>query len=336
MPYGPPPKRARKRWGCFTVALAVIALLVVIGVVAAVAGGGSDDDGDPAATEEREGGSSRSSDRDEAVSEDAEATVGEIIEGGGGQRSRVNAVTPNAPALNEFTSPDPGTTFTRLDVEQCAGSEQLATNPLYWSAQLDDRTMAEATLGAQGFETITLAPGGCQRGTVDVSVPQGRSVTAVVLTDATFSETGRWQVGASSGPPTAEALQPDEPPESAPVGEQVEAVGGRAIVHGVAPGAAPTNEFTTPDPGSSFTRLDVEVCAGDQSTPVNPLYWFGVLDDNTIASAELGAQTLQTLELAPNQCQRGTVDVVVPDGRRVVAVLFTDAGVQEAGRWSVD
>ena len=324
-PYGAPKK---KRRGCLPIALAAVAMLVLIGVVAAVAGSGSDD-GDSTAS-----GDGRSSSNSDARSGDDDVSVGDVIENGG-NLARVNVVTPNAPALDEFTSPDPGTTFTRLDVEECAGSDALPTNPLYWSAQLDDNTMVDAVLGAQGFQTITLAPGGCQRGTVDVGVPAGKRVTSVVLTDAGLSEVGRWKVEAGAASP-ATPLRADDPAEAAALGEALDAVGGTAVAHQVTPAAPPLDEFATPDPGETFTRLDVEVCAGSASTPVNPLYWYGQLDDNTIVSAELGAQGLQTLELAPDQCQRGTVDVAVPDGHRVVEVLFTDAGSEEAGRWSVD
>jgi hypothetical protein len=168
---------------------------------------------------------------------------------------------------------------------------------------------------------------------VVVSVPAGRTVDSVVLTNEILVETGRWQAGPGAAPETP--LEPEDDPESSPIGEQIEALGGHVVAHGLTPDAPPANEFATPPAGTTFTRLDVEVCAGDEPIAVNPLYWFGVLDDNTVLEAHLGGQTLQTLELAADQCERGTVEVAVPDGREVVDVLFTEPTVVEAARWTV-
>jgi hypothetical protein len=306
---------------------------VLGGIVAAVLAVASDDDDEPTAGDRIDRAEPPADDTDDEVAGDTDDVVGDVIEIGDGERARLNAVTPDAPPLDEFSTPEPGSSFTVLDVEQCAGDDSLPTNPLYWSAQLDDGTMVEATIGAQGFETITLASGGCQRGDVVVTVPDGRTVTSVVLTNEILVETGRWQVQPAAPPETP--LEPEEDPESSPVGEQIEALDGYVVAHGLTPDAPPANEFATPPARTTFPRLDVEVCAGDEPIPVNPLYWFGVLDDSTILEAHLGGQTLQTLELAEDQCQRGTVEVAVPEGREVAGVLFTDATVQEVARWTV-
>jgi hypothetical protein len=327
---GPPPK---KRRGCLPVALVLLGLLVLAGI-----GGGvvlvvsSGDDDDPVARDDTGRVAAPPADTAEPP-ESTDDAVGDVVEIDDGERARVNAVTPDAPPLDGSVTPEPGTSFTRLDVEQCAGDDELPTNPLYWSVQLDDGSMVEATIGAQGFETITLASGGCQRGDVVVSVPEERTVASVVLTNEILVETARWAVRPATPPETP--LEPEEDPESEPLGEQVDALGGYAVAHAVGPGPAPGTEPLPPPAGTTLTSLDVEVCAGDEAVAVNPLYWFGVLDDSTILEAHLGGQTLQTLQLAAGQCERGSVEVAVPEGQEVAQVVFTGPTVVEVARWTV-
>jgi hypothetical protein len=262
-------------------------------------------------------------------------TVGDTAEIGAGSVARLRAVTPGAEPHNEFAGPADGSTITRLDVEMCAGTRPLNTNPLYWAGQDAEHRTYTPLLGAPGFQTLNLDPGGCQRGTVDLEVPDGVVVTQVVLLTAGLTEAARWSTEGTAG--DLDPLTPTVEPYGVPVGTTVAVSGGaQATVHGVTVNAAPFDAFLAPPAGSSLTRLDVEVCAGGTGRPANPLYWYGVLDDHRVVSAEPGAPGFVTRELAPGTCERGTVDLAVPDGATLVAVLHTSPISDVEGRWLVN
>ncbi|HEX9258235.1 MAG TPA: hypothetical protein VF855_01770, partial [Acidimicrobiales bacterium] len=159
----------------------------------------------------------------------ANAQLGDIVKLDAGVVARVNQVLANAPQPDEFTEPDPGTSFARVDVEQCAGTEPLTVNPFYWSGQLDDNTTADVALGAQDFVSFDVGPNGCVRGDVYLTVPDGRTVKSVVLTDNLLSEVGRWRVSGAGSPP-ASPLAGDKPPTAAAIGEKVTVEDGSTAV----------------------------------------------------------------------------------------------------------
>ncbi len=118
--------------------------------------------------------------------------VGETLTLDDGAKATVYSVTPNSPAPNDFVTPTAGSTFTGVDLEQCAGSESLPVNPLYWRVQTTDNREDDAVLGAQDFQTGDLAANQCRRGSVLFEVPDGQTVKAVILTDVLLGETARW------------------------------------------------------------------------------------------------------------------------------------------------
>ena len=262
-----------------------------------------------------------------------DAVVGDTIKISDGALARVNSVTANAAPLNEFATPEPGTTFTRIAVELCAGSKPLSVNPLYWTAALDDNTTADVALGGQTLETYAVAPGGCTAGTVDVTVPDGRTVASVVLTNTLLGVTGRWST--ASAKPVTSPLTPTSPPASAAPGEVASlADGATAVVRSFTPNAAPRNQLSTPDPGNQLIEIDVELCAGSAPLSVNPLYWLLTDAGNITYGAELGGQTLTTIDLDPESCTAGFVAFEVPETSVPAYATVTGALLDEVGRWS--
>jgi hypothetical protein len=106
------------------------------------------------------------------------------------------------------------------------------------------------------------------------------------------------------------------------------------VVHGVEAEAAPQDDFFVPSDGFTFTRLDVELCAGTGTLPVNPFYWYGRQDDGVTVGIAFASQGLEVADLGPGQCVRGTVDLEVAEGRRVVEVIWLGPGLAELGRWA--
>lgn len=246
---------------------------------------------------------------------------------------RVNAVFPDAPA-GEFFQPDPGFTLTLVEVEACGGEDGFNANPLYWTAFLDDNTAADNFLFADDFETIGLRPGACTRGLVSFEVPDGHTVTSVVLTGALLEETARWTEDGAI--PVTDRLQPHVTADSWPVNTAIEfGAGHTAEVRSVTDGAAPLSDFFEPEPGRQFTQIDVELCAGTEPLPVNPLYWLGATTENWMGSAALSGSTLDAIELASGQCIAGLVELDLPEGSVTSSVALTDIGLDEVARWTI-
>lgn len=360
---GEPVPRCRKplwrRWWFIT-----ICAIVVIGVIGAIAGGGKKDkDADPLTTNAPTGtdalGHPTTVGRDSVVptsvaasttvpvsdlpttqapttlpSPKAHPIAGDSITLDGGSLVRVGGVTPNATPLNEFFTPDPGTTFTRFSVEACAGKEGFNANPLYFVGFLDNNTTADVALGGQDFETFAVAPGGCTGGTIDLIVPDGRTLASIAITDPLLREVGRWDTTADH--PITGPLASTISPAAVTLGANSSlADGATAVVRTVTPNAPPPNQFTTPAPGNQFVAIDVQLCAGTKPLSVNPLYWLATDTTNHTTGAALGAQTLDTIELAAGQCIAGTVAFEIPSSSVLAYILYTDAGLAEVARWTV-
>ena len=259
--------------------------------------------------------------------------IGDTITFADGGSARVNSITPNAPPRRELFPPDPGFTFTEADIEQCAGSDSMSINPLYWKAFLTDNTEAEVAILSNDLQTFDMAPGACSRGWVTFSVPDGGTVADVVLTSQLFSEIGRWTTETTV--PVTAALTSETAVEAAALGATVELDGGgTAVVRSITPNAPPTNEFLPAEPGRQFVDVDVEVCAGSESLSVNPLYWLMTAQDNFTGGASLGGGTLPTLDVAAGQCVAGVVQLDMLEQSVPAYVIFTGTLFEELARWS--
>ena len=262
-----------------------------------------------------------------------ESVIGSTIETGSGGVARVNAVTPNVAPRDDFFVPEPGFTFTDAEVEICAGEDGQAANALYWKAFLPDNTEAEVSLGSD-LQTVGLATGGCTRGWVTFSVPEGAAVTDIVLTDPLFREIARWSTASSI--PVAAPLEPAHGIEAVAVAAPVELDdAARAVVRSVTTNAVPDNEFMSVAPGHQLVEIDVELCAGSEPFTVNPLYWVVTAQDHYTGGATLGGGTLGALELAAGQCAAGTVQLDVLEQSAPAYVVLTDPIFDEWARWAI-
>ena len=260
--------------------------------------------------------------------------IGDTVTLDDGSIVRVDSVTPDAPPLSEIFPPDPGTSYTRVAVELCAGSDGLSVNPLYFQGFLDDNMSADTSILSHDLASVDLRPGGCSAGTVDLVVPDGRILGSVVMTGAAFDEVARWSTAASN--PVGAPLTPVLQPESAALGETVTLDdGATAVVQAVTPNAPPRNDFYAPEPGRQFVDAAVQICAGSAPYSVNPLYWFATMADHFTAGADVIASDLTTIDVAPGQCVAGIVTFEVPATATPAYVLLSGPLFDEIGRWRV-
>lgn len=96
--------------------------------------------------------------------------------------------------------------------------------------------------------------------------------------------------------------------------------------------------FNAPAGGSGTATIDVQGCAGPQSTQfsINPLYFTLVMQDNTHANPALGSgpkPQLPATDLLPGECGRGYVSFTVPPGETPAAIR-TDSLLANA-RWTI-
>lgn len=264
-----------------------------------------------------------------------EATVAaNIRELDDGAALRLNTFADNAPAPNQFVSPDPGGRFSSADVELCAGDEPLSVNPLNFSANTATNRVIQLALGAQTLQTYELAPNACTRGIVMFSIPVEETMQDLVYSDL-FTEAARIPVTAAVAPQAP--LAQTEPPAAQAIGAKIDmGSAGAATVYAVTPGVAP-NQFVTLPEGATLTSVDVELCATTESVSVNPLNFFGTLSDNTMLSTELGGVDgqLATIEVAPGTCVRGNVSYAVPAGLTLRWVSYAAYIGSETARWQV-
>lgn len=317
----------------------VVAGLLGAGLFASLAS--TDEDGDsPTVVESGEasdggtGSEDASQDSAAASTEVSDLAIGTAVTFGDGGIARVNNVVPEAAPRNEFFGPDPGFTFTEVEVEMCAGSDGWSVNPLYWSGFLADNTEASTSFAGNELSTTTLAPGGCARGWVALEVPDGEEVADVVLTSALFSEKARWSTDSSQ--PVSGPLEPSSPPNAAALGEAMDTGSQSTATVRTITAGIPAPDFVSVREGWQLIEIDVEQCAGSESLPVNPLYWSLTTADNFVAQAELGGQSLPTIELSPEQCAAGTVIFTVPADATARYVQIVGPLFDELGRTSVD
>ena len=115
-----------------------LAAIVAIAVVAS-SGGSPDDPADETAQDvatdadepAEPGDDEEPTDADNAPPASGQVEIGDIGDMGNDHVGRVNAITADVAALNEFATVPAGMTITRADVEVCAGSRELNVNPLY-------------------------------------------------------------------------------------------------------------------------------------------------------------------------------------------------------------
>ena len=260
--------------------------------------------------------------------------VGQTATVEGGSTVRLNSVTPNAPLIDDFFTPDEGNTITRLDVEGCAGTDGLYFNSLYWQGYAEDNTSIDSFLFGGDLPTFEIAPGACIRGLIDLEVPAGKTVSSVVMQGSLFDEAARWNTKESV--PVDGPLVAATPVTTFGLNETAKLPdGATAVVRVVTPNAPPLDDFFPPDPGRQLVRADVQVCAGAVPLDVGPIYWYVSATDSRSGEATFGGSTLSSVQLAAGECAAGLVELDLPADATVNNVIITDSALTEAARFRV-
>ena len=104
------------------------------------------------------------------------------------------------------------------------------------------------------------------------------------------------------------------------IGNRATLPGGDTVqVYGYSADITPSNEFSRPRPGSVFSVIDVEGCAGQSPTPgalLNPFFFHLELPDGSTVPAGIPVKdpALSVARLIPGACSRGFVTFEVPTG----------------------
>lgn len=262
-------------------------------------------------------------------------------------QARVRSVAADVEPTPGSPQPAPGITLYRADVELCTGAQERYVDAAFWLA-LDDRGVVHSPhMGVRDLVAMTMVPGTCQRGTVDLAVPEEVRLDAILLTATDREAVARWVVddaglegpdeepGASADAP--QPLEPvTEPERSGSIGEQVTPLNeGTAVVHDLDDPDAPDGSDGAAATRERRVRLDVERCPAHGPVPWGARSWFVQLDDHRLVAADPGSSTLDEGELAPDTCGRGTVEVTVPAASELAAVVLTYGGAFEEARWTL-
>lgn len=285
-------------------------------------------------------------DRDDAVTEvasegrglgfnpslDDGLVIGDVARLADGAVARVNGVRRDVSLPPGAPEPPAGMKLIRLDVELCAGERDLFVDAAFWLGLGNDEKVHSAHLGVRDLFTLTMAPGSCQRGSVDLALPDDIALKEVLLSDTTQATAARWSVDGSPGELTP--LRSAVMAETIGVGAPADLVtGGSVTLHRFTGDAE-----TSGDGGAGGTtgiRIEVEVCAGEQAVTTSPRFWFVQLDDHRLVRAERDGSTTQSRELDPDTCEQDTAEFSVPVTARPVAVVYASGGMFEAGRWDL-
>jgi hypothetical protein len=101
----------------------------------------------------------------------------------------------------------------------------------------------------------------------------------------------------------------------------------------------PPSQFRQPDPGNVFLAIEVQECAGPNSTEemhANPFNWGIRMPDNTLREPGISVRepALHSADLTFGDCVRGWVTFQVPDGVPPTQVIFDGPGYAQS-RWAM-
>ena len=133
-------------------------------------------------------------------------------------------------------------------------------------------------------------------------------------------------------PPTA----PPAPPAQgiAAVGTALTAEGSVVRVNRITPNA-PVDEFFAPTAPTTVTAVEIEACAGPDGFGFNTFSWTAFQADNTTLENFFFGDDVQSVQIAPGGCARGTITYEVPGGGAIDELVLTGATFDEVGRWTV-
>jgi hypothetical protein len=228
--------------------------------------------------------------------------------------------------------PETGLRLDRLDVEVCAGAADLFVDAAFWNGVGADGRVHSAHMGVRRFVTLTMSPGSCQRGSVDLAVPEDTQLAGVLLMDTSQTTAARWAVQGRA--PAAVPLSSPVRPGPAAVGASVDLmIGGSATVQAVGLGLSPSTGSAAP---GDFVTVEVEHCAGPEASPVSPGHWFLELEDNRLVTADADLSTLSASTLEAEACARGTIAFRIPERGLPAGVRYAYGGQFEQARWGLD
>ncbi len=288
-------------------AVPVLLVVIVVGVVVGLRRADDDVGLDPS----DEGGTAT-----EQPSADGLA-LGETAELPDGGAARLNGLEVDAELDPSFPQPEDGFRVDRIDVEACAGSEELFVEPSLWMGLDSDGAVRSAHLGIHGLVSLTIAPGACQRGTVDLAVPEDGELREVLLADEEQKTVARWAV--SGEPPERLAPLPSAV-EAAEVGTTFEMVGGD------------TATVTAVATAGDGLEVSARVCAGEFEIPAVPRSWLLVTDDHRMLVPD---DPGLSQPIPPQECVEITPTFSVADDAQPIAVVFAYGGAVEEGRWEI-
>jgi hypothetical protein len=96
----------------------------------------------------------------------------------------------------------------------------------------------------------------------------------------------------------------------------------------------PVDEFFAPEAPATVTAVEIEACAGPEGFGFNTFSWTAFQPDNTTLENFFFGDDVQSVQLAPGGCARGTVTFVVPGGGSIAQMVLTGSTFQEVGRWT--
>lgn len=121
--------------------------------------------------------------------------VGTRVTFGADHSATVQTVQDAAPPLDDFFPPDAGHQYNRIDLEMCAGAEQLSVNGLTWYGVGTEHWTGTAVLLGDTLPVIELAAGECVAGAVQIEMPEGTTTAYVLYVEPGSGEIARWSVG---------------------------------------------------------------------------------------------------------------------------------------------
>lgn len=122
----------------------------------------------------------------------AATPVGTAVELGEGATAVVRSVTADATPVSDDRSAPAGYQLVELDVEVCAGTDELRVSPRHWLVTAQDHYTGGGDFATGTLPPLDVAPGQCVAGTVQVSIPESSTPGWVVLTGELFDEEARW------------------------------------------------------------------------------------------------------------------------------------------------
>jgi hypothetical protein len=118
------------------------------------------------------------------------------------------------------------------------------------------------------------------------------------------------------------------------VGTALTAEGSVVRVNRITPNA-PVDEFFAPTAPTTVTAVEIEACAGPDGFGFQTFSWTAFQADNTTLENFFFGDDVQSVQIAPGGCARGTITYEVPGGGAIAELVLTGATFDEIGRWTV-